>query len=224
MREIDEDIIRAQLDMDFKNTIIHRFQFFILKCAKESVNHYVSRSDDEWSIALIAFSKAVDAYSFEKGSFLPFAKKMIHNQLIDYYRSQKKHMSSVSLDQENFSPLALEKKSGEEDIRLEIEAITVDLKEYDITFMELTTVSPKAKKTKAACEEIIRFLINQDELIVLLKHSKLLPVKEIEKNTKVPRKIIERHRKYIIAAVEIISGDYPYLASYLKSIRKGERT
>ena len=75
MREIDEEIIRAQDDMDLKNTIIHRFQFFVFKCAKESVNHYVSKSDDEWSIALIAFSKAIDGYSFEKGSFLPFAKK-----------------------------------------------------------------------------------------------------------------------------------------------------
>jgi RNA polymerase sigma factor len=42
----------------------------------------------------------------------------------------------------------------------------------------------------------------------------------IEKNTHVPRKILERHRKYIIAAIEILSGEYPYLADYLRYIRE----
>jgi RNA polymerase sigma factor len=42
----------------------------------------------------------------------------------------------------------------------------------------------------------------------------------IEKNTNVPRKILERHRKYIIAAIEILSGEYPYLADYLRYIRE----
>jgi len=31
----------------------------------------------------------------------------------------------------------------------------------------------------------------------------------------VPRKVLERHRKYIIAAVVILTGDYPGLTDYL---------
>jgi RNA polymerase sigma factor len=42
----------------------------------------------------------------------------------------------------------------------------------------------------------------------------------IEKNSQVPRKILERHRKYIVAAIEILSGEYPYLAEYLRYIRE----
>ncbi len=52
------------------------------------------------------------------------------------------------------------------------------------------------------------------------KNTKLLPVKILEKNTKVPRKIIERHRKYIIAAIVILSGEYLELAEYLRYIRE----
>jgi len=37
----------------------------------------------------------------------------------------------------------------------------------------------------------------------------------------VPRKIIERHRKYIIAATEIVGGDYPHLSQYMSFIKRG---
>ncbi len=47
-----------------------------------------------------------------------------------------------------------------------------------------------------------------------------MPVTLIEKNSKVPRKILERHRKYIIAAAEIMTGDYPCLAGYMRYIRE----
>jgi RNA polymerase sigma factor len=53
-----------------------------------------------------------------------------------------------------------------------------------------------------------------------MKVKKMLPVNVVEKNAKVPRKILERHRKYIIAAVEILSGDFPYLAEYIRFIRE----
>ncbi len=39
-------------------------------------------------------------------------------------------------------------------------------------------------------------------------------------NLHLPRKIIERHRKYIIAGIEIISGNYPILSEYLKFVRE----
>jgi len=51
-----------------------------------------------------------------------------------------------------------------------------------------------------------------------MKTTKQLPIKIISENAKVPRKILERHRKYIITAAEILSGDYPKLAEYLSHI------
>ena len=38
------------------------------------------------------------------------------------------------------------------------------------------------------------------------------------------RKILDRHRRYIIAAAEILSGEYPVLAEYLGYIRKALKT
>jgi RNA polymerase sigma factor len=47
-----------------------------------------------------------------------------------------------------------------------------------------------------------------------------LPLNIIEKYTNVPRKLLERHRKYIIAALEIMSGDFPNLAGYMEYIHQ----
>jgi RNA polymerase sigma factor len=57
-------------------------------------------------------------------------------------------------------------------------------------------------------------------LLSELKSSKQLPLKIIENNCKIPRKILERHRKYIIAAIELLHGEYPNLAEYLRYIRE----
>ncbi len=56
-----------------------------------------------------------------------------------------------------------------------------------------------------------------------MRQTRTLSVSIIEKNVPVPRKILERHRKYIVTAVEILSGDYPYLSEYLAFIKRGAK-
>ncbi|MEG1027821.1 MAG: RNA polymerase subunit sigma, partial [Oscillospiraceae bacterium] len=77
----------------------------------------------------------------------------------------------------------------------------------------------KSEKTKSRCAKAIKFLLNDTFLIKRMRKTHTLPIKNIEINSDVPRKVLERHRKYIIAAVEIISGDYPCLAEYLRYIQ-----
>jgi RNA polymerase sigma factor len=109
---------------------------------------------------------------------------------------------------------------NDNNLKLEIEAITQDLQHYEFGFMEVAKYSPKAGKTKESCAKAILFMLNNPNLVVEMRNSKQLPIKIIEKNAKVPRKLLERHRKYIIAAVEILIGDYPYLSEYLNFIKK----
>ena len=47
-----------------------------------------------------------------------------------------------------------------------------------------------------------------------------LPMKELVKYSGAPRKIIEKHRKYIIAAAEILNGEFPELGEYFSYISK----
>ena len=46
-----------------------------------------------------------------------------------------------------------------------------------------------------------------------------LPAAEILRRTDVQKKLLERHRKYIIAGAEILNGDYPQVARYMAYIK-----
>ncbi len=182
--------------------------------------------------------QAVKEYNLDKGSFLSFAKLVIQRRLIDYTRQQNKYKSEVIVSPVIFYmnseeegdktyQNAVTKKSMEavrqESLGLEITGVNENLKEYGFTFYDLTKSSPKAEKTRLACGKVINFCMENPMILQELNKTKLLPVKLLEKNSKVPRKIIERHRKYIIAAIVILSGEYHELAEYLRYIREEKK-
>lgn len=217
------------------NSFIEQHERTILNTASKVSGHYITKNDDEWAIALTAFAQAVKDYNLNKGSFLHFAKLVVKRRLIDYIRQQNKYKPEMTVnpvlfdtdsreEEDNPVRFAVTQKSMEADkqesLALEITSVNDILKEYGFSFFDLIKCSPKAGKTKTACGKVINFCIKDTMVVQVLNNTKLLPVKILEKNTKVPRKIIERHRKYIIAAIVILSGEYLELAEYLHSIRE----
>ena len=63
-------------------------------------------------------------------------------------------------------------------------------------------------------------LLEHPPLMEKLRASKMLPIRELSLASGVSRKVIERHRKYIIACAEILSGDFPILGTYLSYVRE----
>lgn len=235
MRELDSLVLEAKSDQVILEKIIKQSEFIILKCASKVTHRYITKSDDEWSIALMAFNQAVNSYALERGSFLSFAELVIKRRLIDHMKSQGKYNLEVSVDpivfdtepEEDGEDISIRMAVAEQvtkndsgDLKLEIEEANKLFSTYGFSFFELSEFSPHAKKTKKSCACAINYILENPVLISELRSSKLLPLKLIENNTKVPRKILERHRKYIIAATEILSGGYPYLAEYLRYIRE----
>jgi RNA polymerase sigma factor len=235
LRELDKAAVEAAADEQKLNDFIARHRKHILICASKTVRRYITESDDEWSLALFAFTQAIQSYDLSKGSFLHFADMVIRRRLADYFKSQSRFAAEIPVsphifdaepeeDDEDLSiKLSVAEKVSAEDERTlsdEIEAISQTLKLYGFSFFDLTSCSPKAAKTKAACADAVTYILRTPMLLEELKASRQLPIKNIEINRKIPRKILERHRKYIIAAAEILSGDYPCLAEYMQSIRK----
>ena len=109
MREIDENAIKAQNDKTLLEKFISEYEPFIMHLSHKIVGSYISRSDDQWSVSLLAFNEAVKSYSFEKGSFIPFAEKVIRRRLYDYIRKQSNLSSEVLVN-----PHAFENNSEEE--------------------------------------------------------------------------------------------------------------
>lgn len=235
MREQDTIAISAASNPQLLNQFILQNEYFILKYASTISHRYISKSDDEWSVALYAFTQAVHEYDLTRGSFYKFAKLIISRRLIDYFRKENKYNSEISIDpiifdsepnegeHEDAYQLEVIKKVSvieNSSLKLEIDAINIVFSNYGFSFFDLTSCSPKAKKTKKSCAKAIAYLLYNTLLVTELRTSKQLPLTIIEKNTKVPRKILERHRKYIIAAVEILSGEYLLLADYLWYIKE----
>lgn len=236
MREIDIKAEEAKIDVNLMSSLIMQYDNFILKCASSASHNYISKNDDEYSVAMNAFSEAIKNYSMDKGSFLNFAELVIRRRIIDFIRSKSRFAPEIPINPSLFNS---DKDENEENIsmkieitekmshtnidnslKLEIELANDIFSSYGFTFMNLADCSPKAKKTKIACAKAATYILKNNILVSNMKVKKMLPVNVVEKNAKVPRKILERHRKYIIAAVEILSGDFPYLAEYIRFIRE----
>ena len=235
MEHLSELIENARTDDWAMEQLITSHELFILKCASSCSRRYITKSDDEWSVALAAFSQAVEEYQATRGSFLPFAELVIRRRLADYFKSQRYKEMEILASSEVFESGPLEdspqpalqaavtnKLVVDEpyDLKLEIESANQVFSRYGFSFFDLADCSPKAQKTKTACAKAVACLIKNPLLYHELRTSKTLPLKAIEKMTHLPRKILDRHRKYIIAATEILSGEYPQLAEYMRFIRK----
>lgn len=234
MSDLDLLAIDAKNNESSMNKLIIQYENFILRCASSSSRRYISKSDDEWSIALSAFTEAVINYSSGKGSFLNFAELVIKRRMIDFMRSRSRHDREVSVnpsvfdadghdEEEHYIQTDISKKlaiTDDNPLKLEITIINEVFSGYGFSFMDLAKCSPKADKTKRSCAKAVAYLLNNPILINEMKVTKRLPLNIIEKSLKLSRKSLERHRKYIIAAVEIMSGDYPNLAVYMKYIRE----
>lgn len=235
MKETDTLAIQAKTDSFIREKLIKKSENYIKKCASKTCHRFISMSDDEYSISLMAFSQAIDHYELNKGSFYNFADLVIKRRLIDYIKSQNKYSNEVHVD-----PILFDTEPEEEnddvqirmavaeqvsrqdngDLKLEIEVATQTFSSYGFSFLDLADCSPHAEKTRRSCAKAVNYMMKNPLLISDLRSTKQLPLKIIEKNADVPRKILERHRKYIIAAIEILSGGYPHLAEYMRYIRE----
>lgn len=234
MREIDNLAVRAKDDIKIQEELIRQNEYYILKCASKVCHRYISRSDDEWSVSLHAFCQAMKSYDLGKGSFLKFTSLVIKRRLIDYMKNQNKYHTEILVDPVLFDtpseeeaddiPIRMEVAEkiviqNTDDIKLEIEAVNKAFSGYGFTFFDLSECSPHSEKTRKACARAVNYMLENPILINEMQSTGQLSLKNIEKFTKVPRKTLERHRKYIIAAVEILYGEYPKIAEYLRYIK-----
>ncbi len=243
VQTLNEWAIAAKTDEDLFEDLVGSQKSWILQTASAAAHHFITDSDDEWSVALIAFDEAVRSYEAGKGSFRALASVVIKRRIVDYQRSEGRHNAEIAV-----IPGAFEGELGEEEavgVNLAVqEQVAVDalfdsaesraerareeivgmqeiLGKYGFSFFDLAESSPKAEKTKKSCGRAIRTLVAEAALMALMRLKRLLPIKELCEVSGVIRKILERHRKYIIAGAEILDGDFPILASYLQSVRKG---
>lgn len=246
-RTVDKRVLEIQQTPELADAFILENDAFIRNCVRHWQNRsglastakqHVSDTEEHWSISLSAFHEAMQTYHYDKGSFYSFASMVIERRLIDHTRREARHIKEVPID-----PYIFESGGEQEDafqdhgvrsqvirqvtvepdesIKLEIEAANQRFSDFGFSFYDLADSSPKAQKTKSACALAVNCILESPVLLQELQKNGQLPIKSLEKMSGVPRKIIERHRKYIIAATEIVGGDYPHLSQYMSFIKRG---
>ena len=223
-------------DQEGINEFIKQHKSFIASCAYKTTGRFVTESDDAFQIAMIAFYEAMNKYDEAKGGFLSFAALVIKRRILDELDREKRHageipadMSDAAEDEYEYDAVSSAVREGlgsaaneiyfqeqrKQDIKDEISELSEILGEYGFSFYDLTKCSPVSRKTKEACGIVINAVRTDPALFYKMKQTKNLPIKEICEVTGVKRKILERHRKYLIAVSEIINGEYDRLREYV---------
>jgi len=225
--------LRAKTDERAREELISRQERNILRIASLAKHGFATKSDDEWAIALCAFSRAIDTYSPGKGAFVPYAEMLMQHSLIDEHRAGAKRAQELcvspdafegELDEDTANPVlavVVEQsvRAADTTLRDEILAANTLLKQYGFGFYELTDCSPARDGTRKACLTAAETVLGNPVALEQLMRTRQLPVKWLTQQQTIPGKLLERYRKYIIATIVICAGEFPALQGYIRGGR-----
>lgn len=232
LSEIDKLAVRAATDERARERIIQTQERTILKITSRVTHRFVTKSDDEWSVALYAFSKAIDTYNADTGPFLTYAETVIRRSLIDEFRKQTRRSREIAVPPNTFDGAGEELefssvqyavvrnsiRAADSSLRDEITALAGACESFGFVFSDLIQVSPRQEKTRSACARAVRFLLCDPERLERLFETHQLPMQALIQQAFLSKKLLDRHRKYIITATIVLTGDYPALAEYFTFI------
>ncbi|MCF8565201.1 RNA polymerase sigma factor SigI [Alicyclobacillus tolerans] len=215
-----------------RNELIQSYVPFILRIASQASRRYIDRDrDDEFSVAMLAMNEAIDRFDdSRKMNFLGFAETIIRRRLIDYFRSQKsqsRHVPwtefDVTDDEDNVinyvevksSIQAHENMLEQQQRQMEILEYKTILEEFGLSFEDLVDLSPKHADARENAIAVARVVVEDDVMRAYVFERKSLPLKQLEQKVGVSRKTMERQRKYILAIVLLLCGDFQCLKEYI---------
>lgn len=222
---------KEPLLMEDRNKFIEKNKSFIYIIACKTCNKKLDWvNDDELSIALIAFNNACDTYNKDKGNFLSYAKVIIKNALIDFFRKAKNTPYLMFGDENEFidyvdnkgALIEFEREKENSQKAEEIIMFSNKLLEYKLSLSDLVKASPSHIDTRNALLNIAFKCSKEAYIVNYINDKKKLPIKEISLFTDANRKYLEKWRKYILVLILIFSSnDYSYIKSYF-NIKVGE--
>jgi RNA polymerase sigma factor len=212
--------LREELILSHKSFVFH-YTSFICKRKLDPAN------DDELSIALIAFNNAIDKFEAGRGrSFQGFARLLIRNSLIDYFRKQMESLD-VSLSftgtegkavsrEEEVSFLAHRRETEERERAYEMQLLDEELAAFGLNLNLLPKFSPKHNETRQYLKAAAQKISSSADMVNKLYRDRKLPFSEIQLLTGVPRKSLVRWKHYLLTLVIILTDpDLEMLAAYI---------
>ena len=233
-RELSGQVYEAKEDMEAADRLIGAYLPFIRsETAKFLGRPPQEGHDDELSIAMIAFHEAIQGYSRGRGAFLPYAAMLIKSRLIDYQRKEKRHKGILSLEtpageDENAlgDTLPGDGDHGEDIVmrdatRAEIEELSAQMKLFGVSLTDVADNCPRQQRTLAACRKAMQYAADHPSLLDDFVRTRRLPLSALCEGSRVERKTLERHRKYMVALLLICTNGYELIRGHLKQVLKG---
>lgn len=208
-----EELIASQREF------IRSFASFV--CRKRLDWH----NDDELSIALIAFNRAIDTFKAAAGeNFLAYARVLMRNSLVDYHRSRQKQAgpadgatAALAGHSETVASLAYHNRDAANLERAyEIEIFKEMLARYDLTLESLVMHSPRHRDTRENLKAVALKVARDETLRERILREKRLPLAEIQCLSGAGRKMLEQWRKYLLSLLIIAAhGELEMLSEYI---------
>ena len=228
--EIVAMVSAAKGDSLAADELVRKYLPFIRAETAKSIRRGVSDSDDELSIAMMAFHEAVLAYERLRGAFLPFAAKAIRSRIIDYQRSELRHRGQLSLDEagaEDDRERGELLDTGDDPIaahtdrtaaRQELTHFALELSRFGLSLTDIADNCPKQERTLAACHRALRHARENPELLEQAVSSGKLPITALAVGAGVERKTLERHRRYLMAALLAYTNGFEIIRGHLGQV------
>jgi RNA polymerase sigma factor len=230
----DRVLLIQQGDESMRSDLINDSQPFIRSIVGRMLHTSTAQQHDEYSIALSAFSDAINKYDSGSGvPFFKFAGIVINRKLIDWLRSQKKHnentvnFSSFEQDTEsNFVGSIEDTGACSFTTGLEIEEELLLLRDrligFGLNFAKVTKKFPKKRASRKMCVSLANLLVNNEPLYRGFEIKKKLPMAELSRLSRTSIKTIERNRSSIILLSLLLTSDLEVIKHNLAVFLKEE--
>lgn len=231
--QIVKAVFAAKEDSAAADQLIRTYVPFIRSEATRFMTRLCTEQDDEYSISMMAFYEAVMGYEKTRGAFLNYAATVIRSRLIDHSRREQRHRGHLSLHEENgeeddrvlMDTIAdsrdyFEEAAHREATRQEIEELAAVLSRFGITFDDVADNCPRQERTQQTCAKAIHHARENPHLLEELLRSRRLPMIALVHGSGAERKTLERHRKYILAMLLILTNGYEIIRGHLHRVLK----
>lgn len=224
--EIVAMVAAARGDSLAADELVRRFLPFIRSETAKVIRRGVSDSDDELSVAMMAFHEAVLAYERLRGAFLPFAARAIRSRIIDFHRREQRHRGQLSLHEKNEDDRKLadtlavgtdpiSERTDRTAARQEIAHFALGLSEFGLSLTDIADNCPKQARTLSACHRALDYARGNPELLEQTVRTKKLPITSLAAGAGVERKTLERHRKYMMALLLAYTNGFEIIRGHL---------
>lgn len=203
--------------------LIEKYMAFLIKTVSGFTGRYISiENDEEFEIALLAFTEAVEKYQSEKGVFLAFAKLVIVSRLKNYAEKEKKHEKVVSLDElyESGQDFQAEETEEQDDyLQQEILRYKKELLFFGLTFEKLADEAPRHKDTRETALDAAEKAGKDEEIVEETYRKRKLPIRRVAVLAELTEKVIKRSKSFILSAMIIFAKEFPSLLYWIRGTR-----